>query len=96
MTGDKIPAETAAEWGLIWKCVEDAALMDEAMTIARKLATGPSNAFAQVRKAIDAAGNNGYAAQLEYEAATQGVLGDHPNFAEGVRAFLTKRAANFT
>ena len=49
-----------------------------------------------VLQAIDAAGNTGYAAQLEYEAATQGVLGDHPNFAEGVRAFLTKRAANFT
>lgn len=96
MTGDKISAETAAEWGLIWKCVEDAALMDEAMTIARKLAAGPSNAFAQVRKALDAAGNNGYAAQLEYEAATQGVLGDHPNFAAGVRAFLTKTVAKFT
>ncbi|MGV8996976.1 MAG: enoyl-CoA hydratase-related protein [Parvibaculaceae bacterium] len=95
LTGDKISAETAAEWGLIWKCVEDAALMEEAMTIAKKLAAGPSNAFSEVRKALDAAPHNSYADQLEYEAATQGVLGDHGNFVEGVKAFLTKTVAKF-
>lgn len=95
MTGDKIPAETAAEWGLVWKCVEDAALMDEAMAMAAKLAKGPSNAFAEIRKALDVAPHNTYLDQLEYEASTQGQLGDHPNFAEGVKAFLTKSQANF-
>jgi 2-(1,2-epoxy-1,2-dihydrophenyl)acetyl-CoA isomerase len=96
LTGDKVPAETAAEWGLIWKCVDDAVLMDEAMTLARKIAKGPSNAFAQIRVALDTAPHNSYADQLEYEAATQGVLGDHPNFVEGVTAFLKKREAKFT
>lgn len=95
LTGDKLPAETAAEWGLIWKCVEDAALKDEALAIAGKLAKGPANAFNEIRKAIDTAPHNGYDDQLEYERVTQGQLGDHPNFAEGVKAFLTKREAKF-
>ncbi|MDP1627882.1 enoyl-CoA hydratase-related protein [Parvibaculum sp.] len=95
MTGEKLPAETAAEWGLIWKCVADDALMDEAMAVATKLAKGPTTAFAQIRKAIDAAGNNGFSEQLDYERDVQGVLGDHPNFAEGVKAFLTKREPEF-
>jgi 2-(1,2-epoxy-1,2-dihydrophenyl)acetyl-CoA isomerase len=95
LTGDRLPAETAAEWGLIWKCVEDAALMGEAMAMAGKLAKGPVNAFGEIRKAIDAAGHNTYDDQLEYERLTQGQLGDHPNFVEGVKAFLTKKEPNF-
>ncbi|MDO8289390.1 MAG: enoyl-CoA hydratase-related protein [Parvibaculum sp.] len=95
MTGDKIPAETAADWGLIWKCVDDDALMTEAMAIATKMSNGPANAFTEVRRALDTAPDRTYDAQLEYERLTQGVLGDHPNFAEGVVAFLKKRPANF-
>ncbi|PKQ03883.1 MAG: enoyl-CoA hydratase [Alphaproteobacteria bacterium HGW-Alphaproteobacteria-12] len=95
LTGDKLPAETAAEWGLIWKCVADEALMDEARGVAAKLAKGPINAFGEIRRAIDAAGNNDYSAQLDYERDVQGVLGDHPNFAEGVKAFLTKKEPAF-
>ena len=96
LTGDKLPAETAAEWGLIWKCVDDEALMSEARTVAAKLAKGPTNAFGEIRKAIDAAGNNGFAAQLDYERDVQGMLGDHPNFVAGVKAFLTKKDPEFT
>jgi len=95
LTGDKLPAETAAEWGLIWKCVKDTALMEEAMTVATKLANGPTNAFGEIRKAIDAGARNGYSEQLDYERDVQGMLGDHPNFAEGVKAFLTKREPAF-
>ncbi|MDR3498059.1 MAG: enoyl-CoA hydratase-related protein [Parvibaculum sp.] len=95
LTGDKLPAETAAEWGLIWKCVEDAALMETATAVATKLANGPTNAFREIRKAIDAGARNGYAEQLEYERVTQGQLGDHPNFVEGVKAFLTKKEPQF-
>lgn len=96
LTGDKLPAETAAEWGLIWKCVDDAALMSEARAVAAKLAKGPTNAFGEIRKAIDAAGNNDFAAQLDYERDVQGMLGDHPNFSAGVKAFLTKKEPEFT
>lgn len=95
LTGDRVPAETAAEWGLIWKCVEDADLMSEALAIAGKLAKGPTNAFREIRKAIDAAERNTYTEQLHYEAVTQGQLGDHPNFTAGVKAFLTKTEPKF-
>lgn len=95
LTGDKLSAEQAAEWGLIWKCVDDAALMDEARSVAAKLAKGPTNAFAEVRKAIDAGAANSYPAQLDYERDVQGRLGDHPNFSEGVKSFLTKREPEF-
>ena len=96
LLGDKLPAETAAEWGLIWKCVEDEALMTEARAVAGKLAKGPTNAFGEIRKAIDAAGNNDYSGQLDYERDVQGMLGDHPNFSAGVKAFLTKKEPEFT
>lgn len=96
MTGDKLPAETAAEWGLIWKCVPDDELIAEANGVATKLAKGPTNAFGEIRKAIDAAGNNEFAAQLDYERDVQGMLGDHPNFSEGVKSFLTKKEPAFT
>lgn len=96
LTGDRLPAETAAEWGLIWKCVADENLMAEATSVATKLAKGPTNAFAEIRKAIDAAGANDYSAQLDYERDVQGMLGDHPNFAEGVKSFLMKKEPAFT
>ncbi|MDE1174374.1 MAG: enoyl-CoA hydratase-related protein [Parvibaculaceae bacterium] len=96
LTGDKLPAETAAEWGMIWKCVEDADLMAEAMALAARLAKGPANAFAEIRKAFDVSLGHSYAEQLDYERDTQGMVGDHPNFREGVTAFLQKRDAKFT
>lgn len=96
LTGDKLPAEMAAEWRLIWKCVDDEALMNEARAIATKLAKGPTNAFGEIRKAVDVAGHNDFATQLDYERDVQGMLGDHPNFAAGVKAFLTKKEPEFT
>jgi len=95
LTGDKLPAETAAEWGMIWKCVEDEKLMDEVLALAGKLAKGPTGAFAEIRKAIDISDHNNFAEQLDYERVTQGRMGDHPNFVEGVTAFLQKREAKF-
>jgi len=96
LLGDKLPAETAAEWGLIWKCVEDDALMNEARAVAIRMAKGPTNAFGEIRKAIDAAGRNDFPGQLDYERDVQGMLGDHPNFTAGVKAFLTKKDPEFT
>jgi len=80
---------------MIWKCVDDASLMDEAMALAAKLAKGPTGAFAEIRKAIDISGHNTFAEQLDYERVMQGRMGDHPNFVEGVTAFLQKREAKF-
>jgi 2-(1,2-epoxy-1,2-dihydrophenyl)acetyl-CoA isomerase len=95
LTGDRLPAETAAEWGMIWKCVEDEALMGEVMALAQKLAKGPTNAFGEIKKAIDISERHTFTEQLDYERDVQGQLGDHPNFVEGVTAFLQKREPKF-
>jgi 2-(1,2-epoxy-1,2-dihydrophenyl)acetyl-CoA isomerase len=95
LLGNKLPAETAAEWGLILECVDDADLIEHAMTYARKLAGGPPNAFGEIKKALDISESNTLSQQLDYERDTQGMLGDHPNFREGVVSFLKKKDPEF-
>ncbi|MEQ9520466.1 MAG: enoyl-CoA hydratase-related protein [Parvibaculum sp.] len=96
MLGNKLPAETAAEWGLIYECVDDDKLIEHAMTYARQLADGPPNAFGEIKKALDISAHNSLSTQLDYERDTQGMLGDHPNFREGVISFLKKKEPEFT
>jgi 2-(1,2-epoxy-1,2-dihydrophenyl)acetyl-CoA isomerase len=93
--GDRLPAEKAAEWGLIWAAVDDAALMTEAHAIAQRLAKGPTLAFGEIKHALDAASENTLDEQLELERRTQHKLGDTQDFREGVTAFLTKREPEF-
>ena len=95
MTGDKLPAEEAERIGLIWKCVDDAALMDTALAMAQRLAAMPSRALAATRRLIDAGSHSSLAEAVTLEARTQGELGRAPDFAEGVAAFLAKRPAVF-
>ncbi len=95
MSGDKLSAEQAADWGLIWACVDDDKLMDEAMAYAAKLAAGPTEAFGDIKKVLDASYDNDLTAQLDLEKETQRRRGNHPNFAEGVKAFMQKRAPKF-
>ena len=95
MTGDKLPAEEAERIGLIWRCVDDAALMDTALAMAQRLAAMPSRALAATRRLIDAGSQSSLAEAVTLEARTQGELGRAPDFAEGVAAFLGKRAAKF-
>ena len=96
MLGDKLPAEEAERLGLIWRCVDDAALADTTMALANKLAAMPSSALAATRIAIDEALPMAYADALQAEAVRQGELGDAHDFREGVDAFLAKRAPVFT
>ncbi len=96
MTGDKLAAEEAVRIGLIWQCVDDAALMDAALALAQRLAALPSKALAETRRTIDAAMTMDLAAALTQEAQAQTALGNAPDFAEGVAAFRAKRAALFT
>jgi 2-(1,2-epoxy-1,2-dihydrophenyl)acetyl-CoA isomerase len=93
--GEKLPAEQAERWGLIWKCVDDDALESEVNAVARQLADGPTACFAEVRKAFLNAENATLPEQLEYERQQQRVLCDGANFAEGVMAFLQKRKPVF-
>lgn len=95
LIGDRLPAEKAAEWGLIWRCVDDAALMDEARALATQLAKTPAHAAPELRAALDAAQRQGFEAQLDYECVRQRELLASAEFSEGVAAFVGKREPNF-
>ncbi|MGB0506912.1 MAG: enoyl-CoA hydratase-related protein [Pikeienuella sp.] len=95
MFGDAIPAAQAAEWGLIWEVTEDEDLLVRAGELAARLATGPTRAYASIRKALREATSNDYFTQLEREAEMQAELGETNDFAEGVMAFLQKRKPQF-
>lgn len=93
--GEKLPAEKAAEWGLIWKCVADETLTDEVMAMARQLAQGPTKAYGYIKKAFSESGRNRLEEQLEFERYCQLILCDTKDFMEGVTAFLEKRKPEF-
>jgi 2-(1,2-epoxy-1,2-dihydrophenyl)acetyl-CoA isomerase len=94
MFGEKLSAERAAEWGLIWECVDDDMLLGKVHEYARQLASGPTRAFAAVKRIYNAPTGT-LAEQMHVEAVTQGELADSQDFAEGVTAFLQKRTAQF-
>jgi 2-(1,2-epoxy-1,2-dihydrophenyl)acetyl-CoA isomerase len=94
LLGDKIPARTALEWGLINRCVPDAELMSTAMTIAKELAAGPM-ALGIIRKLIWESLDADWDAQLTAERKAQRKAGKSADFIEGVSAFLQKRLAQF-
>ncbi len=95
MLGERIPAETAEQWGMIWKCVDDAELMPTATAIAAKLAKGPTRSYALIRQAIRASLDTSLTASLHIERQNQLLAGRTGDFVEGVSAFLQKRPANF-
>lgn len=96
LLGEKLPAEAAAEWGLIWKCVEDNALMEEAGKVAAKFASGPTVGLAHIRRLMRQSWDASLDQQLEAEREAQRAVGRSRDFIEGVMAFLQKRPAKFT
>ena len=96
LLAEPLDAETAASWGLIWKAVDDASLLDEARALAARLAVGPTRGLGLTKRAIQAAATNGFDAQLDLERDLQREAGQTADYAEGVTAFLEKRKAEFT
>ena len=90
LLGDKLSAEQAAEWGLIWKCVAVADFEAEVSTLARTLAAGPTLGYVRTREAIDAAATSTLDSQLDMEAGLQRELGNSQDYAEGVQALDRK------
>jgi 2-(1,2-epoxy-1,2-dihydrophenyl)acetyl-CoA isomerase len=95
MLGEPLPAEKAAEWGLIWKVVDDDKLMDEARGLAGKLAQGPTIGLGLIKQALNRSLANDLDAQLDAERDLQRVAARSEDFREGVAAFLGKRPAKF-
>lgn len=95
LLGEKLPAQTAFEWGLINRVVSDEDLMAEAQTYARSLADGPTQALSLIRELVWNAEDNDFDSQLQAERFAQRTAGRQDDFKEGVTAFLEKRPANF-
>ena len=95
LTALPISAERAADWGLIWDCVDDADLMDDARALTAQLAAGPTLGLGLTKAAIQTAATNSLAEQLELEATYMKICGESADYAEGVSAFLQKRKAEF-
>jgi 2-(1,2-epoxy-1,2-dihydrophenyl)acetyl-CoA isomerase len=96
LLGDKLPAEQAAAWGMIWRCVEDAELTATVEALAAHFATAPTRGLAATKAAIRRTWQHTLSQQLDLERDMQRDLGRSADFAEGVKAFTEKRAPRFT
>jgi 2-(1,2-epoxy-1,2-dihydrophenyl)acetyl-CoA isomerase len=96
MLGERLIAEQAAEWGLIWQCVDDNELHATVEKLLRTLAGAPTAGLAATKRAIYASADNTLEAQLDLERDLQRELGRSADYQEGVIAFTAKRAPRFT
>ena len=95
LLGEKLSAEKAEEWGLIWRCVPDEALMDEALAMAEHFAAAPTKGLALTKIAMQASYANTLEDQLQLEARMMRELGNSIDYREGVAAFMAKRQPHF-
>ncbi len=95
LLGDRLSGERAEQWGLVWSCVDDAALDDDVARVAKRLAALPAHSLQEARALLSHAERAELPAQLDYERDRQRELIDRPEFAEGVQAFLQRRSPVF-
>ena len=96
LLGNKLAAEEAAAWGMIWQCVPDAELGPAVDALAQQLAVAPTRGLAWTKAAIRGSGQHSLAEQLDIERDAQRELGRSADYAEGVAAFVEKRTPRFT
>jgi 2-(1,2-epoxy-1,2-dihydrophenyl)acetyl-CoA isomerase len=96
LLAEPLGAGTAADWGLIWKAVDDDCLMAEAEAICAQLAKGPTVGLGLIKRALDASERNDLDRQLDLERDLQREAGFTSDYGEGVRAFVEKRAPRFS
>jgi len=95
MLGDKITAEQAQSWGMIWRVIDDEQLKDEALSLAKRLATQPTKGLALIKRAIQSSWDNSFDEQLDLERDLQTLAGRTEDYREGVKAFMEKRQPDF-
>ena len=96
MLGEKLTAEQAEEWGLIWKCVDDAQLASTVDGLLVHLAQAPTKGLAAIKRALYASSTATLEDALTHERDVQRELGQSDDYREGVAAFLAKRPPRFT
>jgi 2-(1,2-epoxy-1,2-dihydrophenyl)acetyl-CoA isomerase len=96
LLGDKLTAEQAAQWGLIWKCVDDADLAATVDALLLQLSQAPTRGLAAIKRALQASPGNSLEDQLALERDLQRELGYSEDYREGVAAFVGKRPPRFT
>lgn len=96
MLGDRLPAEQAAAWGMIWRCVEDEAFAGTVEQLLNTLANAPTKGLAYTKAAINKSAGNSLDQQLDLERDYMRELGYSNDFREGATAFLEKRPPTFT
>lgn len=95
LLGDKLPAEQAEQWGLIWQCIDDDKLREQSLALAKQVATQPTKGLSLIKRALKASTANSLDEQLELEKAFMRIAGRTEDYREGVAAFMEKRPANF-
>ncbi len=95
LLGEKLSAEQAEQWGLIWKVVDDSQLLQESISLGQRLAEGPTKGYGLIKKAMHASSGNSLDAQLELERDLQREAGFSEDYREGVTAFKEKRTPRF-
>jgi 2-(1,2-epoxy-1,2-dihydrophenyl)acetyl-CoA isomerase len=96
LTAEPLPADRAADWGLIWKAVDDAALDAEVDALAARFAAAPTRGLAAIKQMIRASWGHGLDEELDLQRDAMRALGFSDDYREGVAAFMEKRTPKFT